>query len=129
MARSEFTAKTKGQARERARLAGDLCECGCGLPLTVGKVEYHHVLEDVLGGEPTLANCWAVTKACHDRITASRAPILAKVKRQARAHDNATVATSRPIPARGFPTAPAQRSASRRPAKNLLPPRQLYAPR
>ena len=60
-ARREFSRKIRARAFERC---GGNCE-GCGARLKVGEGEYDHILPDVFGGEPTLANCQVLCTACH----------------------------------------------------------------
>ena len=46
--RTEFSAKTKAQAFERAN---GYCEKGCGAKLSIGKFRYDHIITDWIGGE------------------------------------------------------------------------------
>lgn len=76
---AEFQQAVRRAAWERC---GGICECGCGVEIVTGDgPEFHHRVEDWLGGEPTLENCWCVRRRCHKRLTKERAPALAKVRR------------------------------------------------
>lgn len=66
MARKEFTRKIRTAAIERA--AGH-CE-KCKAALKKGEAEVDHILPDVLGGEPVLANAQVLCKVCHTEKTA-----------------------------------------------------------
>ncbi len=61
MARKEFTRKIRTAAIERA--AGH-CE-KCKAALKKGEGEVDHILPDVLGGEPVLANAQVLCQQCH----------------------------------------------------------------
>jgi 5-methylcytosine-specific restriction protein A len=61
MARREFTRKVKQAAIERA--AGK-CE-KCSGALKPREAEVDHILPDVLGGEPVLANAQVLCRVCH----------------------------------------------------------------
>ncbi len=53
--RKEFPKKVKLAAWQRS---GGICECGCGVKIIAGDgPEYDHIIEDTIGGEPTLENC------------------------------------------------------------------------
>lgn len=76
---AEFSQAVRKAAWERS---GGICECGCGVKIVTGDgPEFHHRVEDWLGGESTLENCWCVRQRCHKRLTKERAPVLAKVRR------------------------------------------------
>lgn len=107
--RQEFPRAVKAKAFARA---GGHCE-GCTAKLMAGAFHYDHDLPDGLGGEPTLANCRVLCKACHGTKTAERdVPIIAKMKRQRDSHIGARTAT-RKLQSRGFTPAAPQRRASR----------------
>lgn len=76
--RQEFSKKVKLAAWERC---GGICECGCGQKIISGAVEYDHIIEDALGGEPVLENCMVMRKRCHDGKTGKRRPALDKTRR------------------------------------------------
>lgn len=66
------------------RRCGGHCEA-CGA-LVTGVAEYHHVLEDGLGGEPTLENCQVLCRACHRDETRRGVKLMARADRAARFH-------------------------------------------
>ena len=75
-----------------------ICECGCSVKIRAGDgPEYHHILEDWLGGEPTLENCMVVRATCHKAITKARAASLAKTRRLEKARKGLGPA-KRPFP-------------------------------
>lgn len=88
MKRQEFSAAVRLAAWERSL---GFCEAqGCGVYIDSPKLgpEYHHRIEAALGGEATIENCAVTCIPCHRRITAARAPVLAKVKRIRKARAN-----------------------------------------
>jgi 5-methylcytosine-specific restriction enzyme A len=91
--RKEFSKKVKLAAWQRS---GGICECGCGVKIITG-VEYDHIVEDTLGGEPTLENCRVMSKRCHDLKTRTRRPEIDKTNRVFEKRINARK-KSRPIP-------------------------------
>lgn len=115
MTRLEFPRKIKSAAFARS---GGKCEA-CGLPFKAGAVEYDHILPAALGGEPSLANCRALCRACHVEKTASDVKRIRKADRQRDRANNSIVPKSK-IKSAGFPKAPA------RDPKRRLPPRSLY---
>jgi 5-methylcytosine-specific restriction endonuclease McrA len=79
--RREFSAKIKAAAALRS---GGHCE-SCTARLATGSYHYDHVIPDAMGGEPTLANCSVVCKACHSVKTGKHdVPQIAKAKRRER---------------------------------------------
>jgi 5-methylcytosine-specific restriction endonuclease McrA len=92
--RQEFSKKVKLAAWERC---GGICECGCGQKIISGAVEYDHIIEDALGGEPTLDNCMVMRKRCHDGKTGKRRPALDKTRRVIEKAAGARK-TSKPMP-------------------------------
>ena len=80
--RREFPVAVKKAAWERC---SGICECGCGQPILPGDgPQYEHVVEDALGGEPTLENCAVKRTRCHRKKSSERAPVIAKAHRVAR---------------------------------------------
>lgn len=76
--RREFPAKIMLAAFERCK---EHCE-KCGVRLTVGRINYDHVIPDAMGGKPILENCAVLCKNCHDDKTRRLdVPAIAKVKR------------------------------------------------
>jgi 5-methylcytosine-specific restriction protein A len=63
--RKEFTRKIKKAALDRAN---GHCE-RCQAVLKTGEAEFDHILPCEFGGEPTLANCQCICKACHREKT------------------------------------------------------------
>lgn len=94
MPRREFTKAIKLAARNRC---GGNCE-GCTGKLFPGKYEFHHDKEDTFGGEPTLENAVVLCINCHDRITYSRAKVIAKSNRVRNKFLGIKTKKSRPIP-------------------------------
>lgn len=95
MARKEFSKKVKLAAWQRS---GGRCECGCGVKIITGDgPEYDHVIEDTIGGEPTLGNCRVMRKRCHDAKTKQRRPEIDKTRRIFETSIGARK-TSRPMP-------------------------------
>jgi len=78
MARKEFTRKIRTAAIERA--AGH-CE-KCKAALKKGEGEVDHILPDVLGGEPVLANAQVLCQQCHAEKTANDIRRTRKADRQ-----------------------------------------------
>lgn len=79
MSRSEFPAKVRAAAAERAK---GHCE-SCGVKLPAGGFHYDHIKPDGLGGEPILANCAVLCLPCHKEKTFNYDnPIMAKADRQ-----------------------------------------------
>lgn len=85
MARKEFPRKVKAAAIARA--AGH-CE-KCKAALKVGEGEVDHILPDVLGGEPVLANAQVLCRVCHAEKTASDVRRTRKADRQRDRHSGA----------------------------------------
>ncbi len=78
MARKEFSRKNRTAAIERA--AGH-CE-KCKAALKKGEGEVDHILPDVLGGEPVLANAQVLCQQCHAEKTADDIRRTRKADRQ-----------------------------------------------
>lgn len=114
--RREFPRKVRQAAIERA--AGR-CE-QCAAALKPGEAEVDHILPDILGGEPILANARVLCRVCHAEKTASD---IRRTRKADRARDKASGAI-RPagkLQGRGFPKSPKPRHE--RPS---LPPRRMY---
>lgn len=80
--RRDFSQKVKATAALRA---DGQCE-NCTRRLAVGDFHFDHRIPDALGGEPTLANCQVLCKACHTvKTSESDAPNISKAKRRERA--------------------------------------------
>lgn len=86
MARREFPRKVKQAAIERA--AGH-CE-KCRAVLKSGEAEVDHILPDILGGEPVLANAQVLCRVCHGDKTTSD---IRRTREADRARDKHTGAT------------------------------------
>lgn len=76
--RDEFSKATKIAAFQRAK---GRCECGCGVKIITGEVEYDHRIEVALGGDNSLENCRVMRAKCHRSKTSERAAPVAKAKR------------------------------------------------
>lgn len=120
MARREFARKVKAAAIARA--AGH-CE-KCKAVLKPGEGEVDHILPDILGGEPVLANAQVLCRVCH---TAKTGDDIRRTRKADRARDKASGAI-RPtgkLKGRGFDKSP----KPARQTKTSLPPVRLYAER
>lgn len=76
-ARIEFSRRTKHITWVRSQ---GHCE-KCTAKLFPGNIEYHHVTECTFGGDDSVGNCLALCRACHQKITGARAPVIAKSSR------------------------------------------------
>ena len=125
MARREFSRKVKAAAIARA--AGHCENVKCRAVLKPREGEVDHILPDILGGEPILANAQVLCAVCHVEKTGNDIRRTRKADRQ---RDKASGAirpagklTGRPFPA-------TQKPASKREASSKsMPPRSLFAPR
>ena len=114
MARREFPRKVKAAAIKRA--AGK-CE-KCLAVLKPREAEVDHILPDVLGGEPVLANARVLCSVCHKAKTADDIRRTRKADRQA---DKASGAIKPKGSIASRPKAP------KLPGKPPLPPRRMFA--
>ncbi|MFB0491994.1 5-methylcytosine-specific restriction protein A [Methylobacterium sp. OAE515] len=133
MARREFSKATQREALNRS---GYRCEAvtpaGVRCPAKVGRgapVEYHHIVADTMGGEPTLENCAALCPRCHKIETALLASIRGKAQRRADAYDGVRDPHRRPLVSRGFTPPPPKPSPSRVPDKLAGLPRNTFTER
>lgn len=72
MSRTEFSARTKKAAWDRAK---GICECGCDQPFgnhPKSRPHYDHDMPDALGGDTSLENCKVLRVDCHRAKTANR---------------------------------------------------------
>ena len=83
MARRDFPRKVKAAAIARA--AGK-CE-KCTAALKPGEAEVDHILPDILGGEPVLANARVLCRVCHAEKTADD---IRRTRKADRARDKAS---------------------------------------
>lgn len=116
MARKEFTRKIMSAAITRA--AGK-CE-KCSAVLKPREAEVDHILPDILGGEPILANAQVLCKPCHKDKTADDIRRTRKADRQ---HDKASGAI-RPA---GNLKGPQFAKKERAPKFDLTTRRQMFA--
>lgn len=86
MSRREFTRKIRQAAIARA--AG-FCE-KCSAALKPNEAEVDHILPDILGGEPVLANAQVLCRVCHSEKTVSD---VRRTREADRTRDKATGAT------------------------------------
>lgn len=107
--RRNFTRKMRQAAIERA--AGH-CE-KCKAALKPGEAEVDHVLPDVLGGEPILANAQVLCRVCHAAKTAGDIRQTRKADRQ-RDKASGAVRPKQSIKSRGFPKEAKSARASRK---------------
>ena len=115
MARREFSRKVRQAAIERA--AGH-CE-KCRAVLKPREAEVDHILPDILGGEPVLANAQVLCRICHAEKSADDIRRTRKADRQ---RDKASGAVRPKQSIQGRP------KPEKRPAKPRLPPRVLFWP-
>ena len=113
MARREFSRKIKAAAIKRA---DGKCE-KCLAVLKPREAEVDHILPDVLGGEPVLANARVLCSVCHKAKTADDIRRTRKADRQA---DKASGAIKPKGSIASRPKAP------KLPGKPLPPRRNLY---
>ena len=111
MSRREFTRKIKQAALDRA--AGHCDKCKAVLKPREGEVD--HILPDILGGEPTLANAQVLCRVCHAEKTADDIRRTRKGDRQ-RDKASGAVRPSSSLSARNQPKQP-------KPLTKQLPPR------
>lgn len=91
---------TKAQRARAFAAAGGRCAL-CGEKI-IGPWEIDHVLEHDLGGKHDPSNWRVLHKACHQKRTSDRAPVLAKVHRLHDEHFGEPEPSKRPIPNRPF---------------------------
>ena len=113
-ARRNFPRKIKAAAIKRA--AGKCDRCTAVLKPREGEVD--HILPDVLGGEPVLANAQVLCRVCHVIKTGDDIRRTRKADRQA---DKASGAIK---PKGGIASRP---KAPKLPGKPPLPPRHMFA--
>lgn len=77
--RREFSNHVRLAAWRRCKERCEWCTCRI-----VGVAEYHHLLADGLGGEPTLDNCQVLCKVCHRKFTDCDVKMMAKADRAAK---------------------------------------------
>jgi hypothetical protein len=74
-----FSRSIKRAAYERA---GGFCECGCGGPLSIGRIRYNHRIPWKTSRDSSLSNCQVLRVECDRVITYTRdIPQLAKSER------------------------------------------------
>lgn len=116
--RREFPRKVKAAALKRAD--GRCEKCKAVLKPREGEVD--HILPDILGGEPVLANAQVLCRLCHAEKTAIDIRRTRKADRQ-RDKDSGAIRPKQQLKGRGFP--PPAKQPKRVAA---LPPRPLYQP-
>lgn len=78
MSRREFPVAVRKAAYVRS---GGICE-ECHQPFQPDqRPEFDHIIEDALGGQPTIENVACICRACHKAKSIARAPFLAKAAR------------------------------------------------
>lgn len=85
MSRREFSRKDKAAAIARA--AGKCQKCNAALK--PGEAAVDHILPDILGGEPTLANAQVLCRPCHAEKSADDIRRTRKADRQRDRHSGA----------------------------------------
>lgn len=119
MSRREFPRKVRQAALNRA--AGHCDKCKAVLKPREGEVD--HILPDVLGGEPVLANAQVLCRVCHAEKTADD---IRRIRKADRARDKASGAVR---PAGKLRSAGFAKSSKQRVQRKVLPPRQLFEKR
>lgn len=113
--RREFPRKVRQAALDRAK--GHCEKCSAVLKKREGEVD--HILPDILGGEPVLANAMVLCRPCHVEKTGVDVRRARKADRQRDKDSGAYLPTARPLTSRGFP------KRAERPDKLAPPPRRL----
>lgn len=113
MARREFPRKVKAAALARAD--GKCEKCTAALKLREGEVD--HILPDILGGEPVLANAQVLCRICHAEKSAAD---IQRTRKADRARDKASGAFRSAVKIATRPKEP------RAPGKPALLPRNLF---
>ncbi|TPJ70494.1 MULTISPECIES: HNH endonuclease signature motif containing protein [unclassified Mesorhizobium] len=103
--RREFSRKVKAAAISRA--AGK-CE-KCTAALKPREAEVDHILPDILGGEPVLANAQVLCRVCHDAKTADDIRRTRKADRQ-RDKASGAIRPKQSIPSPPKPPKPAPKA-------------------
>lgn len=116
MSRREFSRKIRAAAIARAN---GHCE-RCKAALKPGEAEIDHILPDVLGGEPVLANAQVLCRVCHAEKTAADVRRTRKADRQ-RDKASGAVRPAGKIQGPGFAKSPKQPRID----KTALPPLPL----
>lgn len=111
--RRDFPRKIKAAALARAN--GHCEKCSAALKPREGEVD--HILPDILGGEPVLANAQVLCRACH---AAKSADDLRRTRKADRARDKATGAIRPKSKIAQRPKQP------RLEGKSPLPPKPLF---
>ncbi|MER8602841.1 HNH endonuclease [Mesorhizobium sp. M1233] len=117
MSRREFSRKVKQAALARA--AGKCEKCSAALKSREGEVD--HILPDILGGEPMLANAQVLCSVCHAEKTADD---IRRTRKGDRQRDKASGAV-RPAGKLSGPQFPKYQKPERE-AKALPPRRSLF---
>ncbi|UVC14755.1 HNH endonuclease [Mesorhizobium onobrychidis] len=118
MSRREFSRKVKQAALARA--AGKCEKCTAALKPREGEVD--HILPDILGGEPVLANAQVLCSVCHAEKTADD---IRRTRKADRARDKASGAIR---PKQSIRSAPFPKPE--KPAPKAMPARRsLYTAR
>lgn len=114
MSRREFSRKVKREAIERAAGRCDKCKAS----LKPGEAEVDHILPDVLGGEPILANAQVLCRVCHAEKTADD---IRRTRKGDRQRDKAigAIKPKQSVKSRGF-------DKKVRTPKPSLPPKPLF---
>jgi 5-methylcytosine-specific restriction protein A len=121
MPRRDFSRKVKAAAKARAAGRCDKCKAA----LKKGEGDVDHILPDILGGEPILANAQVLCRPCHAEKTADD---IRRTRKADRARDKASgaIRPSSALRGRSREEKIAARDA-RAVTKLPLPPRQLFS--
>lgn len=117
MARKEFPRKIRQAAITRA--AGKCEKCTAALKPREGEVD--HILPDILGGEPVLANAQVLCRICH---TAKSGDDIRRTRKADKQRDKASGAIR---PKQSFPSPPKPDKPA--PKQHACARRSLYAVR
>lgn len=118
MSRREFSRKIRQAALDRAK--GHCEKCEAVLKPHEGEVD--HILPDILGGEPVLANAQVLCRICHDEKTTDDIRRTRKADRQ-RDKASGAIRSKQSIPSR--PKAPPRTTRIDKSALPPLPPSPL----
>lgn len=119
MARREFTRKVKQAAL--ARSAGKCEKCTAVLKPREGEVD--HILPDILGGEPVLANAQVLCRVCHVEKSGD------DIRRTRKADQQRDKATGAIRPKQTIRSAPFPKPEKPAPKGHACPRRSLYIAR
>lgn len=84
MKRRYLSASEKSRLLDRQR---NICACGCGETLVIGKIDYDHILDRQFGGTEALENFCALVRKHHRKKTDANTTLRAKCDRMKAKHE------------------------------------------